>query len=99
RKTRTFKNPCRSQRPADELSPAGIFECPGFPGCSDGFEGIVSHVHHLTREQRAGEAVIQALPLTPMIEVAKTLIEDDPQALLCELEDCGRCGAVREELK
>ncbi|GAB4579766.1 MAG: AAC(3) family N-acetyltransferase [Anaerolineales bacterium] len=80
------------------LTPAGIYECPGFPGCSDGFEGLVPHVHHLTREQRAGEALIQALPLVPMIEVAKTLIEDDPQALLCDLPDCERCGAVRERL-
>jgi aminoglycoside 3-N-acetyltransferase len=78
------------------LTPAGIFECPGFPGCSDGFEGVASHVHHLTREQRAGEAVILALPLTPMIEVAKRWIEEEPRALLCEGGDCGRCGAVRE---
>lgn len=77
------------------LTPAGIYECPGFPGCSDGFEALGPYVHHLTREGRVGEARVLALPLMPMVEVAKTLIESDPHALLCDLSDCPRCAAVR----
>jgi aminoglycoside 3-N-acetyltransferase len=79
------------------LTPSGIYECPGFPGCSDGFEGLVPHVHHLTRQQQIGEAQVQALPLASMLEVAKVLIEDDPLALLCDLPDCQRCHAARAD--
>ena len=78
------------------LTPSGIYECPGFPGCSDGFGGIAPHIRHLTHQQEIGEARVQALPLTPMIEVAKTLIEQNPRTLLCDLPDCPRCQVVRE---
>ncbi len=81
------------------LTPSGVHECPGFPGCSDGFEALAPRVHALTRQQQVGEACVQALPLAPMIEVAKTLMEEDPRALLCALPDCPRCQAVREGVK
>lgn len=81
------------------LTPAGIHACPNFPGCSDGFEGIAPYVHHLGRRQEVGETTIQALPLLPLIEAVKALIGEDPCALLCDLPDCERCGAVRESLK
>jgi len=78
------------------LTLSGIWECPGFPGCSDGFEAIMPHVQTITRQQQVGEAYIQALPLPEMLEIAQMLIEQDPGALLCNLPDCQRCNAVQE---
>jgi len=78
------------------LTPSGIYECPAFPGCSDGFEAIVPHIKDVTHHQQIGEASVQAIPLQEMLEIARQLIEQDPQALLCNLPNCPRCNVVRE---
>jgi aminoglycoside 3-N-acetyltransferase len=78
------------------LTPSGIYECPGFPGCSDGFEQIAPHIQKIIREQLAGETSIQGIPLPELITIARDLIENNPRALLCSLQDCPRCSAVRE---
>jgi aminoglycoside 3-N-acetyltransferase len=80
------------------LTLSGIWECPGFPGCSDGFETIVPHIQNIIRQQQVGGACIQALPLQEMITMTRKLIEQDPHALLCDLPDCQRCDAVRTHL-
>src|SRR5512142_1191505 len=73
-----------------------IIECPGFPGDSSGFEAIAPDLAGATRIVRAGDAVIQAMPLQMLIQVAVDRIQADPLALLCERQDCLRCNAVRE---
>lgn len=78
------------------LTPQGVVECPGFPGCSEGFEQIAPHLKAITRQALVGLGVIRAAPLDGMIAIAKDRIKADPLALLCERSYCDRCLAVRK---
>jgi aminoglycoside 3-N-acetyltransferase len=77
------------------LAPNGVKECPGYPGCSDGFQAISPYLDGITRRVVIGQAVVQAMPLSGMLEAVQSLIADDAQALLCSRPDCPRCNAVR----
>jgi len=81
------------------LTPQGVVECPGWPGCSLGFQAIAPRVEEVTRRVEVGAAQIQAVPLTGLMEAVCAAIADDPQALLCGRDDCGRCQAVRQSLQ
>jgi aminoglycoside 3-N-acetyltransferase len=72
-----------------------ILECPGFPGCSDGFEAIRPDVAQVTRRVQVGESFIEAIPLHPLLQAAEACIKKDPLALLCQRDVCERCDAVR----
>jgi aminoglycoside 3-N-acetyltransferase len=78
------------------LTPDGVVACPGFPGCSDGFQALAPRVEPLVRLVQVGQGTIQALPLPEMVEIARDWIINDPQAFLCERSDCKRCQAVRQ---
>lgn len=80
------------------LTPEGVSVCPGFPGCSDGFQALASRVEPLTRQVQIGPGKIQALPLREMVAIAREWIIHDPRAFLCERADCERCQAVRRSL-
>lgn len=80
------------------LTPEGVVTCPGFPGCSDGFEALAPDLEKFTRRTRIGKASVLALPLQPLIEIVQQKIEGDPLALLCERDDCERCSALRCEI-
>lgn len=77
------------------LTPARVVECPGFPGCSEGFQKAGNLLNGIGHTLRLGNARVIALPLQPMFIVLKQLLHEDPLALLCDLPDCERCGAVR----
>ncbi len=77
------------------LTPGGVAECPGFPGCSLGFEQAAPLLAPFTRETTVGNARVRAVPLAEMIPALTRLIEHDPLALLCSNADCERCNAVR----
>lgn len=79
------------------LTPQGILECPGFPGCSDGFEQAAAYLSPITRSTQLNDATIQAVRLAPMIQTACELIQKEPAALLCHKAD-ERCEAVRRDL-
>jgi aminoglycoside 3-N-acetyltransferase len=78
------------------LSPAGVVECMGFPGCSAGFQVVSTRLDHVTHTVQVGPRSIQAFPLNDLVNTVRQWIEEDPLALLCEQQDCERCGAVRE---
>lgn len=80
------------------LTPKGIVECPGFPGCSSGFQTASTRLENVTRAVQIGPARVQAVPLENLVAIVQSWIEEDPQALLCERPDCERCGAVRQTL-
>lgn len=80
------------------LTPQGVRECPGFPGCSDGFEQAVPYLSRFTRTARLGNASVRAIPLIPMIRTLIELIKKQPDALLCHKTD-ERCEAVRRSIK
>jgi len=78
------------------LTRDGVRECPGFPGCSNGFEQGALILENITRRTQIGDAQVRALPLRPMIELITQMIHNDPQALLCGNPNCERCSAVRK---
>jgi len=79
------------------LTPAGVVECPGFPGCSDGFNAIAPRLAYAVRQGWAGQAQMQAVPMVDLVGVARAWLEADPQALLCDHSYCERCQALRAE--
>lgn len=79
------------------LTAGGVRECPGFSGCSDGFEKAGVLLQDLTRFARIGGAEIQALPLRAMVDRIVEIIHQDPNALLCDRQDCERCSTIRQQ--
>jgi aminoglycoside 3-N-acetyltransferase len=77
------------------LTPKGVVECPGFPGDSAGFQAIAPDIDKFTRSVKVGDATIQAIPITMLFKAVIARIKKDPLALLCEREDCERCGEIR----
>ena len=81
------------------LTPKGVVECPGFPGCSAGFQAIAPEMEKFTRRVQIGAASVQAVPLVMLFKVVIAQIKKDPLALLCQQADCERCGEIREQVK
>lgn len=76
------------------LTPQGVHECPGFPGCSDGFEQASPYLQAFTRTVPFGDVTLRAVPLASLLETLTPLLRQDPLALLCTQEDeC--CAAQR----
>lgn len=80
------------------LTSEGVQECPGFPGCSNGFQALAPLLEEITRRVSVGPAVIQAIPLPEMVELARQLIVANPLALLCDRPDCERCQTVQDDV-
>jgi len=78
------------------LTENGVITCPGFPGCSAGFEAIEPEVHQFTKEIKVGNATVRALPLRPLMVRVIEMIKKDRYALLCYRSDCERCVEVRK---
>ncbi len=76
------------------LTPQGVRECPGFSGCSDGFEAAAPYLESITRTAQIGGATLRAVQLKPMIEILADLVRKQPLALLCGKNDA-RCEEVR----
>ena len=79
------------------LTPDGVVECPGFPGCSDGFEALTPYLSGALRTAWAGPARLQAMPLAALVEAVRNLLAADPLALLCDRSYCERCEAMRPQ--
>ncbi len=80
------------------LTSQGVVPCPGWPGCSDGFDAVAPHLDGVVRKVEIGEGVVQAIPLVSLVDTVCALIRADPLALLCGREDCPRCEAVRASI-
>ena len=80
------------------LTPKGVIPCQRFPGCSEGFDAIASHLDEVVRKVELGESIVQAVPLVSLVDAVSGLLKEDPAALLCSREDCERCNAVRESV-
>ena len=77
------------------LTPQGVVECPGFPGCSRGFGAIEDKLAGVVQRGKVGSFPIVRLPLRDLINIASGWIRQDPQALLCSNSECPFCTAVR----
>jgi aminoglycoside 3-N-acetyltransferase len=80
------------------LTPDGVLECPGFPGCSDGFGQLAPRLEPFARQVQLGLGQVQAVPLPELVAAARAWIESDPLALLCDRSYCERCAAVRKSV-
>ncbi len=81
------------------LTRDGVLACPGFPGCSLGFQEAEPLLKGITRKVQIGRAEVRAVRLQPMIEILSGYLHDDPLALLCDDPDCERCNAVRHSFQ
>ncbi len=77
------------------LTPEGIVECPGFPGCSAGFQAIAPDMEKDARQVTVGQAKVEAMPLKALFRTVAARIKQDPLALLCGQPDCERCNQIR----
>jgi aminoglycoside 3-N-acetyltransferase len=77
------------------LTQQGVLECPGFPGCSSGFQAVAARLGSVTRMVQVGPGLIQAVALDDLLQTVRQWIEQDPLALLCGRPDCERCRAVK----
>lgn len=80
------------------MTPDGVIECPGFPGCSDGFDGLEPEVEKFTRRTQIGGAVVMALPVRELVDTVRITLAKNPQAGLCYRTDCERCNAARQAM-
>jgi len=78
------------------LTQNGTVACPGFPGCSAGFQAIEPEVRIFTKTVRVGNATVSALPLRALMVRVIEIIKKDKYALLCNRSDCERCSEVRK---
>lgn len=78
------------------LTQEGIVECPGWPGCPDGFNAIRTRLGGIAGQVRLGPATLETVPLRDLVNVAVGWIREDPLALLCDRPSCPRCQAIRE---
>ncbi len=79
-----------------KAAPGVWMELPNVAGCSEGFGKIETRLDAYTREVRVGECHARLVPLDAVLTVARSMIEQDPAALLCE-DECDRCWASREQ--
>ncbi len=77
------------------LTPKGVVECPGFPGCSRGFGAIDEKLAGAIQRGKIGSFPIVRIPLRDLLNTAAAWIREDPQAMLCGNPDCPFCSAVR----
>ena len=80
------------------LTPAGIVECPHFPGCPDGFNKLQYYINDIKHQTTISELICQSYPLKELINTTVDLIKSEPYALLCNRLNCDRCNAVRKEV-
>jgi len=78
------------------LTQAGTVTCPGFPGCSAGFQAIEPEVRIFTKSVKVGNATVLAIPLRALMVRVIEIIKKNKYALLCSNSDCDRCSEVRK---
>ena len=80
------------------LTANGVVQCPGFPGCSNGFLAIDPYLQDFTRTTQVGSALIHAISMPALIDTAVNLVRQVPDFLLCSRADCERCAASRVQV-
>ncbi len=78
------------------LTPKGVLECKGFPGCSEGFNKAEPLLEDITQAIQLGDAQIKCIPIPTMVDKLIGQIIADPYAFLCDKEGCPRCAEIRQ---
>lgn len=81
------------------LTQRGVVECPGWPGCSDGFEAFTARLEGIIQRRSLGTGEVRLIPLRDLIHIAVGWMREDPRALLCDRLGCERCAAVRADVR
>jgi aminoglycoside 3-N-acetyltransferase len=81
------------------LTPAGVRQCPGMPGCAEGFEALEPRLTGIGRSLELTGRPAQLLPLRDLVHAVVGWIRQDPRALLCTRADCAACAAVRASVR
>ncbi|MBN2085147.1 MAG: AAC(3) family N-acetyltransferase [Anaerolineales bacterium] len=81
------------------LTPQGVVECTGFPGCSRGFGAIDEKLEGIVQRGRVGSFPVVRIPLRDLLNIAAGWIRQDPQAMLCTNPDCPFCAAARRYIQ
>jgi len=81
------------------LTPAGVRECPGMPGCAEGFEALDERLTGIDRRLELDGRPLRLLPLRDLVHVVVGWIRQDPRALLCDRAECAMCSAVRASVR
>lgn len=76
------------------LTNGRVVECPNFPGSPAGFQMLHLHIQRFVQQVQVGQARVQLVPLTALIDTVKTLLRADPLALLIEDSSDARTQAV-----
>ena len=81
------------------LTPAGVRQCPGMPGCAEGFEALEPRLNGIGRRMDLSGFAARLLPLRDLVHVVVGWIRQDPRALLCSRQGCEACAAVRASVR
>jgi aminoglycoside 3-N-acetyltransferase len=81
------------------LTPQGVVACPGWPGCPDGFQAIVSRLEGVANRVPLGGSAAEVVPLRDLIHIVVSWIHEDPRALLCDRLGCEFCASVRASVR
>jgi len=74
-----------------------IVECPNMPGCPCGFIQANPYLQPISRSTLLNEVMITAIPINLMIHRIRSLIQENPLALLCDSPDCEQCQSIRND--
>lgn len=78
------------------LTENGIISCPNFPGDSAGFQVLEKDMEPYTKKLQVGNALVQAMPMKPLIETVLERLKKNPKDLLCADISCPRCNEIRK---
>jgi aminoglycoside 3-N-acetyltransferase len=81
------------------LTPDGIYACPHFPGCPNGFHKLEYYLQDEMQVVVLEDTRLCAVSIKTLISTAFALLKEDPFALLCNDLQCMRCNLVRAEIR
>jgi len=81
------------------LTPDGIYACPHFPGCPNGFHKLEYYLQEELKVVALEDTRLCAVSIKTLINTAFALLKEDPFALLCNDLQCMLCNLVRAEIR
>lgn len=76
-----------------------VAECENCPSCSKGFNAVMTYMSPFITFAKVGEAEMQVMQAHVLTKTVQHMVTSNPEALLCDEENCAKCNAVKVELK
>jgi aminoglycoside 3-N-acetyltransferase len=80
------------------LTRSGAVTCPGYPGCTAGFNTLRPRLDSVIRSTDLGSTAVALIPARDLIQTVVGWIHVEPAALLCSNPDCAFCSTVHTEI-